>query len=417
MGAENKSRLKMPGLAAQIFIGMFLGAIFGYLFKDLTLSFAPHIGALFIRLLKMLIVPLVFASMVVGIGSVGDIRSIGKIGSKTIAYFMGSTVIAVFIGLVLVQIFRPGVGTTITLSETATLNAQAPASLVETLVNIVPINIVDALGQGEMLSVILFSLLVGAALTTFGDQCKPLYTLFDNLNNVMMKITEWVMALAPYGVFALIASTMAESGVDAFRPLAIYIITIMVGLAIHALIVIPLITWIIGKYSPLKLLKDVISALATVFSTASSSATMPITMDCLMKNSGVSKRVVGFFIPLGTTMNMNGTALYQGVAVIFFAQIYGIELSIAHQVMIIITATLAAVAAAGIPSAGFVTMIIIMNAVNVPIEGIGFILGVDRLIDMFRSSVNVWSNAAGAVVVARLEGETLVPEKTGGVAV
>ncbi len=412
MGTENKRRFKMPGLAAQIFIGMFLGAIFGYLFKDLTLSFAPYIGDLFIRLLKMLIVPLVFASMVVGIGSVGDIRSIGKIGSKTIAYFMGSTVIAVFIGLVLVQISQPGVGTTISLSETATLNAKAPASLVQTLVNIVPTNIVDALGRGEMLSVILFSLLVGAAITTFGEQCKPLYTLFDNLNNVMMKITEWVMALAPYGVFALIASTMAESGVDAFKPLAVYIATIMVGLVIHALLVIPLITWILGKYSPLKLLKDMVSALATVFSTASSSATMPITMDCLMKNSGVSKRVVGFFIPLGTTMNMNGTALYQGVAVIFFAQIYGIDLSLAHQVMIIVTATLAAVAAAGIPSAGFVTMIIIMNAVNVPIEGIGFILGVDRLLDMFRSSVNVWSNAAGAVVVAHLEGEELASGAT-----
>ncbi len=394
-------------LPTKIFAGMFLGAISGYFFKDFTLLFFPYAGILFIRLLKMLIVPLVFASMVVGIGSVGDVKSIGKIGSKTFIYFIASTIIAVTIGLVLVNISNPGTGTNVLSGKTAVLEADAPASLAATITNIVPDNIFSSLTNGEMLSIILFALMTGAVITTFKEEGKILYSFFESVNAVMMRMTDWVMALAPYGVFALIATTVAEAGLEAFKPLSIYIFTILAGLIIHAFIIIPLILWTVAKYSPLKLAKKMFPALATVFSTASSSASMPVTIECLIKEVGVSKRVTGFLIPLGTTMNMNGTALFQGVAVVFFAQIYGIDLSLAQMIVIIVTATLAAVAAAGIPSAGFVTMIIIMKAVNIPIDDIGFILGVDRFIDMFRSSVNLWSNAAGAVVVGKLEGEEL----------
>jgi proton glutamate symport protein len=397
-------------LHTKIFIGMFLGALFGYFFKDYTLAFCPYIGDVFIRMLMMLIVPLVFASMVVGIGSVGDITSIGKIGLKTLLYFMLTTMVSVTIGLILVAVTKPGLGTKLVLTKATSFADKVPDSLIGTLVKIVPKNIFQSLTNGEMLSIILFSLLIGAALTTLGTKGKNLYSIFETINDVMMKITDWVMAFAPYGVFALIASTVAQTGLAAFRPLTVYLITILIGLAIQAIIVLPLILRVLGKYSPLKLFKEVVPALATVFSTASSAAAMPLTIDCLLKKTGVSKRVVGFMIPLGTTMNMNGTALFQGVAVIFFAQIYGIEITLIQQAIIIFTATLAAVAAAGIPSAGFITMVIIMNAVGVPIEGIGFILGVDRFLDMFRSSVNVWSNATGAVVVSKLEGEALNPE-------
>jgi Na+/H+-dicarboxylate symporter len=394
-------------LQNKIFIGLILGILFGYFFKDLTLSFCPIVGEIFIRLLMMLIVPLVFASMVVGIGSVGDIRSIGKIGYKTFLYFVITTMIAVTIGLILVNITNPGIGTNISLAQNAALAAKAPDSLVNTIVQIIPKNIFTALTHGNMLSIILFSLLVGAALTTIGDKGKTLYSFFSAVNDAMMKVTDWVMNLAPYGVFALIASTIAESGLAAFKPLTVYIVTILIGLAIQSIIVLPAIVMIIGKYNPLTLMKKMIPALITVFTTASSAATLPITMDCLKKEVGISDRVIGFLIPLGTTMNMNGTALFQGVAVCFFAQIYGIKLTLFQMLVIIITATLAAIAAAGIPSAGFITMVIIMNAVNIPIEGIGFILGVDRVLDMFRSTVNLWGNATAALVVAKLEGESV----------
>jgi Na+/H+-dicarboxylate symporter len=391
-------------LQTQIFIGLFLGALCGYFFKDFTLMVFPPIGDVFIRMLKMLIVPLVFASMIVGMGSIGDIRSIGKVGGKTFAYFIGSTMIAVVIGLVLVSIIKPGVGTEITLQAPVDL-ATRPVSITETLVNIVPKNIVSSLAKSEMLPIILFALLVGAALTTIKSYAKPVYVFFESLNMVMMQITDWVMMLAPYGVFALIATTIARTGLAAFKPLTMYILVVVVGLLIHGVLVVPIILMVLGRYSPKKFLQEMFPAIATVFSTASSAAAMPIVMDCLIKKVKVSNRVVSFLVPLGTTMNMNGTALYQGVAVVFFAQIYGIELTLVQMAMIVLTATLAAIAAAGIPSAGFVTMVLIMNAVNVPIEGIGFILGVDRFLDMLRSTVNLWSNATGAVVVARLEGE------------
>lgn len=391
-------------LQTQIFIGLFFGVLCGYFFKDFTLMFLPQVGEVFIRMLKMLIVPLVFASMVVGMGSIGDIKSIGKVGGKTFLYFIISTMIAVSIGLLLVSVIQPGIGTEITLEKPVDFTA-GTASITDTIIKIVPKNIVSALAQSEMLSIILFALLVGAALTTMGDKSKPVYNFFDSMNTVMMRITDWIMALAPYGVFALIASTIARTGLAAFKPLTMYILVVVVGLLIHAVVVVPAILIFVARYSPIKLFKEMIPALATVFSTASSAAAMPVVIDCLIKKVKVSNRVVSFLVPLGTTMNMNGTALYQGVAVVFFAQIYGIKLTLLQMAIIIVTATLAAIAAAGIPSAGFVTMVLIMNAVNVPIEGIGFILGVDRFLDMLRSTVNLWSNSTGAVVVARFEGE------------
>ncbi len=223
----------------------------------------------------------------------------------------------------------------------------------------------------------------------------------------MMKITDWIMRLAPYGVFALMAHTIGTMGLAVIKPLLTYMATVAMGLAIHACVTLPILLIVFGKYSPVKFIKDVFSAVATAFSTASSAATLPITMDCLQENTGVSNKVTSFVLPLGATVNMDGTALYEAVAAMFIAQAYGIDLGIGHQLLIVLTATLASVGAAAIPGAGLVTMVIVLKAVNLPLEGIGMILAVDRILDMLRTAVNVWGDACGAAVVANLEGEQL----------
>ena len=232
-------------------------------------------------------------------------------------------------------------------------------------------------------------------------------TFFEAFNTVMMKITDWIMRLAPFGVFALMAHTIGSMGLSVIKPLIVYMVTVVLGLAIHACITLPILLKIFGKYSPLKFIRDVFSAVATAFSTASSAATLPITMDCLQENTGVSNKVASFVLPLGATVNMDGTALYEAVAAMFIAQVYGIDLNIGQQMIIMLMATLASIGAAAIPGAGLVTMVIVLKAVNLPLEGIGMILAVDRILDMCRTTVNVWGDACGAVIIARLEGEKL----------
>ncbi|MCK5618517.1 MAG: dicarboxylate/amino acid:cation symporter, partial [Candidatus Krumholzibacteria bacterium] len=273
-----------------------------------------------------------------------------------------------------------------------------------------PANPVKAMAEMQILPLIVFSLLFGAVLTTIGNKGRPLIDLFESLNAAMMKLTDWVIRLAPYGVFALLAAVVAESGPGIFANLGKYMATVLLGLAIHALVTLPILLKLVGGANPKRYFEKVATALTTAFSTASSSATLPLTIDCVETKAKVAPRVSSFVLPLGATINMDGTALYEAVAAIFIAQVYGIDLSFGQQVLIFLTATLAAIGAAGIPSAGLVTMAIVLNAVGLPLEGIGMILAVDRILDMCRTSVNVWGDTVGCTVVARLMGEATPDE-------
>ena len=390
----------------QISIAIVLGVIIGLALGEKA-DHLKVVGDIFIQLLKMIIIPLILASMMAGIVSLGDVRRLGRIGLKTFMYYMATTLLAVCVGLVLVNLMKPGVGVDMGAEAAVDMAGRETPSIVSIIKDIIPENVFAAMAQDKVLSVIFFSLLLGVAISSTGEKARPLTVLFEGLNTVMMKVTDWIMRLAPVGVFALMAYTIGTMGLSVVRPLAVYMVTVILGLSIHAVVTLPVLLSIFGKYSPLRFIKDMFGAVATAFSTASSAATLPITMECLRENTGVSNKVASFVLPLGATVNMDGTALYEAVAAMFIAQAYGISLSIWQQLVIMLTATLASIGAAAIPGAGLVTMVIVLRAVNLPLGGIGMILAVDRLLDMLRTAVNVWGDACGTVVVARMEGEKL----------
>ncbi|MHC4638229.1 MAG: dicarboxylate/amino acid:cation symporter [Planctomycetota bacterium] len=385
----------------QILIALALGVVTGLVLKE-NAQHLRIIGDIFINLLKMIMIPLIMASMITGIVSIGNIRSLGRIGFKTFIYYMATTLISVTIGLILVNLINPGVGMTM---PEQSAEASQPPSLISLIMSIVPENIFEAMAQGKVLSIIFFSLLFGTAISIVGEKAKPVAAFFEALNRVMFKLTGWIMRLAPYGVFALIASVVGTMGLKAIGSLARYMITVTIGLLIHGCIILPVLLIAFGRYSPLKFIKDMFNAVATAFSTASSAAAFPVTMECVEENAGVSNKVASFVLPLGATINMDGTALYEAVAAMFIAQAYGIDLSIGQQLIVVLTATLASVGAAAIPGAGMITMAIVLKAVGLPLEGLGLIVAVDRLLDMCRTAVNVWGDSCGTVIIARLEGE------------
>ena len=393
---------------SQILIAIVLGVVAGLLFGKEVVHI-KIVGDIFIRLLKMIIIPLILASMVAGIVSLGDVRKLGRIGLRTFLYYTATTLLAVLVGLILVNVIRPGARVDIGDKEVEEIIERETPSVVSIIEDIVPENLFAAMAQDKVLSIIFFAIILGVAISSIGAEGQRLAVLFESLNAVMMKITGWIMHLAPFGVFALMAYTIGTMGLSVIRPLMLYMVTVIVGLSIHAIVTLPILLSALGRYSPLKFIKDVFSAVATAFSTASSAATLPITMDCVEKNAGVSNKVASFVLPLGATVNMDGTALYEAVAAMFIAQAYGYTLTIGQQMIIMLTATLASIGAAAIPGAGLVTMVIVLRAVNLPLEGIAMILAVDRLLDMLRTAVNVWGDACGTAVVARLEGEQLKP--------
>jgi Na+/H+-dicarboxylate symporter len=401
-------RLKLK-VHSQILIAIVLGVTAGLLLGEKA-GHIKIVGDVFIRLLKMIIIPLILASMVAGIVSLGDVRKLGRLGLRTFVYYTATTALAVVVGLILVNLIRPGAGVDMGVEQSVDLSARETPSVVSIVEDIVPKNLVAAMAKDKVLSIIFFALVLGVAISSIGERARTLAVLFESFNRVMMKITGWIMHLAPFGVFALMAYTIGSMGLGVVRPLGVYMATVALGLGIHAVVTLPVLLCVLGRYSPLRFIKDVFSAVATAFSTASSAATLPITMDCVERNAGVSSRIASFVLPLGATVNMDGTALYEAVAAMFIAQAYGIDLTMGQQVIIMLTATLASIGAAAIPGAGLVTMVIVLKAVNLPLEGIGMILAVDRLLDMFRTSVNVWGDACGTVVVARFEGEQ--PDKT-----
>jgi Na+/H+-dicarboxylate symporter len=385
-------------------LGASLGAVGGYYFSGFFVSIR-FIGTIFLNALKMIVVPLIVASMIVGVTSLGDFRRLGRTFAKTLLYYVATTGISVTIGLILVNLLRPGVGIDLLGAHVPDLVAESQQkTLIDVLVSLVPENLFDAAAGGRILPLIVFSLLFGAVLTTIGDKGRPVIAFFEGINEAIMKIVVLILYFAPVGIFALIGGIIAanrETLGQLVSGLGLYAITVTLGLLVHATIVLPLILRIWGRTNPLRYFVNMIQALATAFTTASSSATLPLTMESVEDRNRVDPRAASFVLPLGATINMDGTALYEAVAALFIAQIYGIDLSLGQQIVVFLTATLASVGAAGIPHAGTVTMVFVLSAVGLPLEGIGLIWAIDWLLDRCRTTVNVWGDSVGAAVIAQ----------------
>jgi len=399
-------------LTLWIFVGFGLGIILALIFGKAILPFAEFTAMIFLRLLKMIIVPLIITSITSGVISAGSSGRIGWLGLKTFIYYIASSLFAILTGLFLVNLFRPGIGANLGLQKEPTdLAAGAYESPIDFLTDfierIIPENPLAAMSEGEILPIIFFCILFGIFITRLGNSEYQiiLSNFFQAGFEVMMKLTHVIILLAPIGIFGLIAQIIATTGFEPFKSLGVYFVTVLTGLCIHFFITLPLIVFLFGRLNPWRHIKNMSTALITAFSTSSSSATLPLTIQCVEEKAGVSNRISSFVLPLGATVNMDGTALYECVAAIFIAQAYGIELSFFQQFIVVITSLLASIGAAGIPMAGLVMITIILKAVGLPLEGVGLILAVDRVLDMCRTTTNVFSDSCGTLLIAKTEGE------------
>jgi len=387
-------------------LGAILGALGGYFLGDIFIEI-KFLGTIFLNALKMIVVPLIVASMIVGVTSLGDIRRLGRTTGKTILYYLATTGSAVIIGIILVNLIRPGAGVPpIGAAIPEFVHGRGGSTIIDIVVSLVPDNIFAAAASGKILPLIVFSLVLGGVLTAIGRKGKPVIDFFVGLNAAIMKIVILIIYFAPIGILALIGSIVAtnrDSLQEIASGLGLYSLTVIVGLLIHAVVVLPLILKLLGKKDPFKYFLNMGQALATAFTTASSSATLPVTMESVTDKNKIDSKASSFVLPLGATINMDGTALYEAVAAIFIAQIYGIDLSIGAQVIIFFTATLASIGAAAIPEAGLVMMTIVLSAVGLPLEGIGILLIIDWFLDRCRTTVNVWGDSIGAAVIAETE--------------
>lgn len=407
-----KSKFFIP-LHFQIIIMLIAGGFFGYFFSSAA-DFTNWIGEVFLRALNMIIVPLILCSITLGVASVGSSGNLGRLGLKTMGYYVISTLVAIITGFILVNFIKPGVGAELGLTSSVEGIASASDNFGQTLIKIVPTNIIEALAQGQMLAIIFFAILFGFFITRIHE--KPRILLMDVFNaalDVIMKITLFIIKFTPLGIFSITAKVIAQQVQmgneisEVISRLGLYFITVLAGLFIHGLFTLPLSVKILGRANPVKHFRNMATPLLTAFSTSSSNATLPLTMDAVENKDGVSNKIASFTLPLGATVNMNGTALYECVAVMFIAQAYGINLTFNQQLIVIFTALLAAVGSAGIPMAGLVMMTVVLKAVGLPMEGIGLVLAVDRILDMFRTTINVYGDTCAAVIIAKSEGETL----------
>ena len=409
-------RIKLP---LQIFIAIILAVILGFIFHQ-----HPHcvdwLSTIFLRALKMLIIPLVFSSIgssVVNIGS--GPGKLGRLGLKTMVYYISTSLLAIITGLFLVNLIQPGIGVDLNLKQSVPeLESVAMStSFLEIIVNIVPANIFQTMSEGHILSVIFFTILFGLFIRKVDDKYSALYRdLLNGLFEIMMKLTLFVIRFAPLGVFAIVFKMVAthaqdpEGLLNLFGRLGLFMLTVLIGLTIHFFISIPSLIKFVGKLSPYRHFRAVAAPLLTAFSTSSSGATLPLTMQAVEENDGVSKELANFTLPLGATVNMDGTALHECVAALFIAQAYGIELSIGQQIIVVCTALLGSIGAAGIPMAGLVMISVILSVVGLPLEGVGLIIAVDQLLEMCRTATNVWSDTSAAIIIAKTEGEKLLIE-------
>ena len=408
-------------LVLAVIAGIFAGktaGIFGITFYEIFTFF----GALFMNALKMIIVPLIVASIIVGVAGIGGGNGLARMGGRTILYYASTSLFAILLGLFFVNTLTPGIidgqaaqhvlGLDIEQGKIAAakVSERGVGDIADVFLGMVPSNIVSAAANGKMLGLIFFAILFGYFITKIQEAyAEAQYNFWQGILEVMMKITDMVMKFAPIGVFALVAKVIAGMNADEILNLAStlgwFSLSVMLALATHVLVVLPLLLKYVGKVSPKRHFQAMSPALLTAFSTASSSATLPLTMECVEKNAGVSNKTTSFVLPLGATVNMDGTALYECVAAMFIAQAYGIELSFTVQFTIVLVALLTSIGVAGIPAASLVAITIILSVIGLPVEALGLILAVDRILDMFRTSVNVFSDSCGAVIIARLEGE------------
>lgn len=413
----------------QILIAIVLGAGAGWLSGD-TASLAgvtyysvyDFVGTIFLNALKMLIVPLIASSIIVGVAGIGSSGNLGRLGGKTVGFYLLTTLAAILVGLVLMNLFRPGIydgepaGILLALDTPAddialALEDKGAGDVVGIILRAVPPNIVAAAAEGQMLGLIFFSLLFGYFMTRLDHEyAEPLMKFWTGMFHVMMHMTEWVMKFAPIGVFGLVARVVAKTGFDAAAPLVIFALVILLSLAVHIFVTLPVLLRYVAGVAPFRYMRLMSPAMLTAFSTASSSATLPVTMECVEEAAKVPNRVSSFVLPLGATVNMNGTALYECGAALFLAQAYGVELTVATQFVIVFTALVTSIGVAGIPSASLVAIAIIMATVGLPMESIAVLFVFDRVLDMARTSVNVFGDSCCAVIVARLEGEPIAEE-------
>ncbi|WP_223700853.1 dicarboxylate/amino acid:cation symporter [Sutcliffiella deserti] len=415
---------KKLSLTKKIIIGLVLGIVFGlainiyapnYYSPLDTYLFQP-LGTIFLNLITMLVVPIVLISITLGVVGLGDTKKLGTIGLKTILYFLVTTCIAITIGLTLASVIQPGLAgnfeemTVEGLSEEETPEAAPPVT--ETLLNIIPKNPFQSLVEGEMLQIIAFSILLGFAINALGDKVAGVKTFFEQANEIVMLLVHIVIKTAPYGAFGLIASAVGGLGIDAIKAMSAYFFVVLLALFIHFFVTYGGAIFFLGKTNPLTFFKRFLPAMSVAFSTSSSNATLPVSMDVAQENLGVPKRISSFVQPLGATINMDGTAIMQGVATVFIAQVYGIDLSLTQLLTVVGLAVVASIGTAGVPGVGFILLAMVLQEVNLPVEGIALILGIDRLLDMTRTAVNITGDAAGAYVVAKSEDSTVrIPEK------
>jgi proton glutamate symport protein len=405
-------KLTLP-LHYQILIALIAGGLFGYFFHDKVI-YTNWAGEIFLRALNMIIVPLILLSITTGVASVGSGGNLGRLGLKTIGFYMLSTLMAIITGFFFVSVFKPGMGADLGFKMPVEDISALSDSFGQTLIKIVPTNIFEALMKGQMLSIIFFAILFGFFITKLNN--KPQILLMDVFNgglDVIMKITLFIIKFTAIGIFSITAKVIAQQVnlgnniSEVISRLGLYFVTVLSSLLVHAFITLPLLVKVLGRANPIKHFKNMATPLLTAFSTSSSNATLPLTMEAVEDNDGVSNKIASFTLPLGATVNMDGTALYECVAVIFIAQAYGIDLTFSQQLIVVFTSLLAAIGSAGIPMAGLVMMAVVLKAVGLPLEGIGLILAVDRILDMFRTTVNVYGDTCCAVIIAKSEGEEL----------
>jgi Na+/H+-dicarboxylate symporter len=411
---HNAAAMKKIPLFVWMLSALFFGGVTGALLQPMPESHGLRVflwnafdltGKIFLASLKMVVLPLVATSLVSGMAGLGAMGKTGRVGFKTFGFYMTTTMLAVLTGLLLVNLIQPGVGAPLKLAEAAPPVA-APERLTDLLLTIVPENIFAAMAKFEMLSVIFFALIFGLALNFVSLQARErVLSLAESVLEVMMKITGVVIRLAPVGIFALVAKLVAGIGYGSLVHLIPYALTVASGLAIHFLVTLPLLAFLLARVNPFRLMQAMSEALLTAFSTASSAATLPLTMQRAEKQAGVSNRVASFVLPMGATVNMDGTALYEAVAVMFIAQVLGVAMTMAQQLTIFAGAVLVSIGAAAIPHAGLVMMTIILASVGLPLEYTALIWPMDRLLDMCRTMTNVWSDVVGSVVIASSEGE------------
>jgi proton glutamate symport protein len=399
------------GLHWQIFIALGLSVPFGYFLPE-GVRYVSWMGDLFLNALKMVIIPLIISSLISAITNMGTGKNLGRIGLKTLVYYLSTTLLAIVTGLILFNIIRPGSGSDLELIQDVSNLGLDTSSFRETLRNIIPVNIFESLVKGNILSIIFFSMIFGYFITRVpGPPGRLMTDIFDALYKVMMRITLFIIRFTPLGVFGIVSRVVSDNSgqlAGLASSMGIYMLTVLLGLIIHATVTLPLILRLIGKSNPTKHFRNVLTPLLTAFSTSSAAATLPLTMEAVENRSGVSSRITSFTLPLGATVNMDGTALYECVAAMFIAKVYGLDLGFTAQLVVVFTSLLASIGAASVPMAGLLMISIILSALGLPLEGVGLIIAVDRPLDMIRTAVNVWSDSTGAAVIARSEGESLL---------